>query len=65
MIRSSPIRAAESPVIPEGRLITLIELYSIGAITPPPTERFRFDNQDAEVNFVNETERYIELYGVS
>ncbi len=47
-----------------GRLITLIELYSIQPIMPPKPERFRFENQDAEVNFVNETDRYIELYGV-
>ena len=48
----------------EGRLITLIELYSIRPISPPPAERFRFENQDAEVNFTNETDRYIRLYGV-
>ncbi len=46
------------------RLITLVELYSIRPISPPPPERFRFENQDAEVNFVNETDRYIQLYGV-
>ena len=48
----------------DGRLITLVELYSIRPITPPPVERFRFENHDAEVNFVNETDRYIQLYGV-
>ena len=46
------------------RLITLIEMYSLRQIEPPPAERFRFDNQDAEVNFVNETDRYVESYGV-
>jgi hypothetical protein len=46
----------------DGRLITLIELYSIQHIAPPPLERFRFESQD--VNFINETDRYIELYGV-
>ena len=64
---SDPILAdpqAELSAQPEGRLITLIEIYSIRAITAPPVERFRFDNQDAEVNFVNETERYIERFGV-
>jgi hypothetical protein len=64
---SDPILAdpqAESSAVPEGRLITLIEIYSIRAITAPPIERFRFDNQDAEVNFVNETEGYIERFGV-
>ncbi len=47
------------------RLIALIELYSLRPITPPPPERFRFDNQDAEVNFINETDRYVESYGVN
>jgi hypothetical protein len=64
---SDPILAdpkGELSALPEGRLITLIEIYSIRAITAPPVERFRFDNQDAEVNFVNETERYIERFGV-
>ncbi|TWU54546.1 hypothetical protein Poly51_32650 [Rubripirellula tenax] len=47
-----------------GRLITLIELYSLRPIQPPPLERFRYDNQDAEVIFVNETDRYLEMFGV-
>jgi hypothetical protein len=48
----------------EDRLITLIELYSIRPISAPSAQRFRFENQDAEVNFTNETDRYIQLYGV-
>ena len=47
-----------------GRLIALIELYSIRPISPPPPARFRFENLDAEVNFINETDQYIQLYGV-
>ena len=47
-----------------GRLITLIELYSIRAIIAPPVERFRFENQEAEVNFINETDRYIQMHGI-
>lgn len=50
---------------PRRRLITLIEIYSLRAITPPPVERFRFENQEANVNFVIETERYLQSYGVS
>ncbi len=64
---SDPVVANSDPESPsnrEGRLITLIELYSIRPISPPPAERFRFENRDAEVNFVNETDRYIEMYGV-
>lgn len=48
----------------EGRLVSLIELYSIRPITAPPVERFRFENQDARVNFVNETERYLRRYNI-
>jgi hypothetical protein len=42
------------------RLITLVELYSIRPITTPSAERFRFDN--VNVDFTNETDRYIELH---
>ena len=42
------------------RLITLVELYSIRPITTPSPERFRFDN--VNVDFTNETERYIQLH---
>ena len=42
------------------RLITLVELYSIRPITTPSPERFRFDN--VNVDFTNETERYILLH---
>lgn len=48
----------------EGRLIALIELYSMQPIRTPPRERFRFDNQDAEVNFINETDRYLDHFGI-
>lgn len=64
---SDPIATVESNGSPKSRrrMITLIELYSLRQITPPPPERFRFDNQDAEINFVNETDRYVESYGVN
>ncbi len=48
-----------------GRLISLVELYSIRQIMPPPIERFRYENRDAEVNFINETDRYLVQFGVS
>ncbi|WP_372721351.1 hypothetical protein [Novipirellula sp.] len=47
------------------RLISLVELYSIRQIAPPPIERFRFENRDAEVNFTNETDRYLKRFGVN
>ena len=64
---SDPIAASEDeddPAAKNGRLITLIELYAIQPINPPSAERFRFENQDDEVNFTNETDRYIEQFGV-
>ncbi|MCM2370547.1 hypothetical protein [Aporhodopirellula aestuarii] len=47
-----------------GRLISLIELYSIRPISSPPIGRFRFENQDMEVNFTNDTDRYLSRYGI-
>lgn len=47
-----------------GPLITLIEIYSLRSIDPPPPERFRFENQNAEVDIINETDRYMRNYGV-
>jgi hypothetical protein len=46
-----------------GNLVSLIELYAIHPIKPPPMDRFRLDSQDA-VNFVNETDRYLQQYGI-
>ncbi len=45
-------------------LISVIELYSIRPISPPPIGRFRFENQDMEVNFTNDTSRYLSRYGI-
>ncbi|TWT59271.1 hypothetical protein [Allorhodopirellula solitaria] len=46
------------------QLISLIELYSIRPISTPPIGRFRFENQDMEVNFTNDTDRYLSRYGI-
>lgn len=64
---SDPIETVGSSEEKKARrhLIARIELYSLRQINPPAPERFRFDNQDAEVNFVNETDRYVEPYGVN
>ena len=49
----------------DGRLITLIELYSIRPITPPSVERFRFENHDAEFNFIERNRSlHSSMYGV-
>ena len=54
-----------APLTNEGRLVSLMELYSMRSITAPPVERFRFDQQEAPVNFVNETDRYMKRFGIS
>ncbi len=61
---SDPVIGSDKKASSEGRLITLIEIYSVRPIKTPPIERFRFNNTDSEVNFTNETERYIRRLGV-
>ena len=50
--------------IMRNQLISLIELYAIRRIAPPPIERFRFENRDTDVNFVNETPLYMKRFGI-
>jgi hypothetical protein len=45
---------------PAGRLISLLEIYSMRKIEPSPEERFRFINDDRVVSFANETSRYLD-----
>ena len=63
---SDTIATAKSPSASEkdGRLVSLMELYSMRPIQAPPVERFRFDQQEAPVNFVNETDRYLRRFGI-
>lgn len=61
---ADPVRPENIPPQTGKRLVSLIELYSIRRIQSPPIGRFRFDNQDMEVNFTNETDRYLNRYGI-
>ncbi|MFK8114111.1 MAG: hypothetical protein AB8B91_18055 [Rubripirellula sp.] len=63
---SDPITSADASLSDkrQGRMITLFELYSIRQITSPALGRFRFDNLEAEVNFVEDTDRYVRIYGL-
>lgn len=61
---SSIADVSTAPTETNSRLVSLIELYSIRRIAPPPIQRFRFDNQDMEVNFSNQTDRYLTKYGI-
>jgi len=49
---------------PSHRMVSLIELYSIRPVSSPPIGRFRFENQDMEVNYTNDTDRYLHRYGI-
>ena len=62
---SEPVRAtSEEEFDAEGRLISLIEIYSIRPIQAPPIERFRFETHDPSINFANETDRYLRRYNI-
>jgi hypothetical protein len=64
---AAPSGTADEPAAPPTRrrkLISSLEFYSIRPVTPPPVERFRFENQDAEVDFVNETSRYEDRFNI-
>ena len=44
-----------------GQMISLIELYAIRPIDPPPVARFKFVSEDSGVQFVDDTDRYREI----
>lgn len=46
------------------RLVSLLELHSLRQIEPPDATEFRYENRDAEIEFVNETDRYLIKYGI-
>ncbi len=45
---------------PTGRLISLLEIYSIRKIRPSPEQRFRFEREERDVTFSNDTSLYLE-----
>ncbi|MEM9587144.1 MAG: hypothetical protein AAGA03_07675 [Planctomycetota bacterium] len=56
---------ASSKVATGSRLISLIELYSVRPIATPPESHFRFENTDADVNFTDDTQYYLDRLGSS
>ncbi|MEM6978547.1 MAG: hypothetical protein AAF539_02695 [Planctomycetota bacterium] len=62
--RAEPVADAEGNVGEWGPLISLIEMHSPRPIMAPPIGRFRFENQDADVHFVNETDRYLDQFDI-
>ena len=47
------------------KMISMLELYDIVPIKAPPIEQFRAENEDTTVDFVNETARYENRFGIS
>lgn len=56
-----PTVVAERPTVdsPAGRLISLLEIYAARKIQPSPEERFRFEREERDVTFSNDTQRYL------
>jgi hypothetical protein len=48
------------PDKPRGNLISLLEIYSVRRIEPSPEVRFRFEREDRDVNFFNDTRHYLQ-----
>lgn len=48
------------PDRPAGRLISLLEIYSIRKIRPSPEQRFRFEREERDITFSNDTNLYVE-----
>jgi hypothetical protein len=55
---ATPTRQA--PDRPAGRLISLLEIYSIRKIRPSPEQRFRFEREERDIIFSNDTNLYVE-----
>ncbi len=45
---------------PRGRLISILEIYDTRRIKAQPEEHFRFQSDDVQVTFVNETKTYLD-----
>lgn len=67
---SDPVALSKDPKkelesqIKTRQMISLLEFYSIRPVAPPPIQRFRFENEDTEIDFVNETSRYEDRFNI-
>ena len=67
---SDPVALSDDPSKEPGsqikrrQMISLLEFYSVHPVAPPPIQHFRFENQDTEIDFVNETGRYEERFDI-
>ncbi|TVP99858.1 MAG: hypothetical protein EA381_09170 [Planctomycetaceae bacterium] len=53
-------RPRVTPDTPSGRLISLLEIYAVRKIRPSPEQRFRFEREERDVSFSNDTRRYLD-----
>lgn len=60
---SHPNSASTAPPVgetPSGRLISLLEIYAIRKIRPSPEQRFRFEREERDISFSNDTRSYLD-----
>lgn len=48
----------------ERRLISYLKIYDLRAIEPAPERHFRFETGEADVNYVNDTQRYLDRFDI-
>lgn len=63
---SDPIEVndQDQPGEKQRRMISLLELHSLRQIETPDSTEFRYEHRDSQIEFVNETDRYLQRYGV-
>lgn len=59
-LTGTPTPTRQAPDRPAGRLISLLEIYSIRKIRPSPEQRFRFEREERDITFSNDTNLYVE-----
>ena len=46
------------------RLISYLKIYDLQKIQPAPETHFRFETGESDVNYVNDTQRYLDHFGI-
>lgn len=55
---------ADSVQLAQRNLISLLKIYDARRINPAPQQHFSFETGESDVQFINDTERYVEMFGV-
>lgn len=53
-----------SDQIAKRKLISLLKIYDARPINPAPQQHFSFETGESDVQFINDTERYVQMFGV-